>query len=296
MTRATHILTLVLALTCSIAACTPAPKPTNLEPRPATPSELVTSAPEPGTKEPIPTAPTGSPIVLKAYFDHDEKMQPVARTVPYTTAVLKASIEQLLKGPTAAEAKAGIDTQIPKSTKLRGVTLAEGIATVDLSEQFASGGGTLAMTNRLAQVVYTATQFKSVDAVVFEIEGKRVEVFGGEGILLEGPQTRGDYEYSTPAILVDTPAWSGSVHRPLTAAGTANVFEAAFRLQVLGAGGQVLLDTPVKASSGTGTRGTWSVVNAKALPLGAARLRVFSASAKDGSPTNVVEVPITITR
>lgn len=296
MTRATLVLTLVLALTCSLAACTQAPTPTNPEPPPATPSEPVTSAPDPVTKEPIPTAPTGSPIALKAYFDHAEKMQPVARTVPFTTAVLRASIEQLLKGPTAAEAKAGIHTQIPKGTKLRGVKLAGGVAAVDLSEQFASGGGTLTMTNRLAQVVYTATQFMSVDAVVFEIEGKKVEVFGGEGIMLEGPQIRGDYEDSTPAILVDTPAWSGSVHRPLTAAGTANVFEAAFRLQVLGAGGQVLLDTPVKASSGTGTRGTWSIVNAKALPLGAARLRVFSDSAKDGSPTNVVEVPITITR
>lgn len=294
MTRSALALTLALALTCSLAACTPAPTRTNPEPPPAAPSPPVTSAPEPGTKQEIPTAPTGSPVTIKAYFDLGEKMQPVARTVPFTTAVLRASIEQLLKGPTAAETKAGIGTLIPKGTRLRGVSLTGGVATVDLSSQFSSGGGTLSMTNRLAQVVYTATQFRSVDAVLFKIEGKTVDVFGGEGILLEGPQTRGDFEDSTPAILLDTPAWGDRVHRPLTAAGTANVFEAVFRLQVLGAGGKVLLDTPVKASAGTGTRGTWSVVDAKALPAGAARLRVFSDSPKDGSPTDVVEVPITI--
>ena len=159
MTRPALAMTLVLALTCSLVACTPAPSRTNPEPPPAAPSPPATSAPEPGTKQPIPTAPTGSPVTLKAYFDLGEKMQPVARTVPFTTAVLRASIEQLLKGPTAAETKAGIGTLIPKGTRLRGVSLTDGVATVDLSSQFSSGGGTLSMTNRLAQVVYTATQF-----------------------------------------------------------------------------------------------------------------------------------------
>jgi spore germination protein GerM len=42
-------------------------------------------------------------------------------------------------------------------------------------------------------VVYTLDQFDSVDAVEFYIEGKRVEMFSSEGLILEGPQRGTDY-------------------------------------------------------------------------------------------------------
>ena len=43
------------------------------------------------------------------------------------------------------------------------------------------------MASRLAQVVFTATQFSEVDSVLFKIDGEVVEVFSGEGIILDGP-------------------------------------------------------------------------------------------------------------
>jgi germination protein M len=246
----------------------------------------------------VTSTPNSAVTVLKVYFDRDEKMQPVQRRVGATAAVLDASMRSLLAGPTAAERGAGLGTLIPAGTTLRGVTLSKGIATVDLGGTFDDGGGSLSMTNRLAQVVYTLTQFPSVKGVAFELDGAPVRVFGGEGIMLTAPQVRSDYEYATPAILVDSPAWGAIVTSPLTLKGTADVFEAVFRLEVLDPGGAVRTARTITATSGTGTRGTWSVT----VPLdlaspGAATIRVFTVSVKDGTThENVIEIPIVMTR
>ena len=59
----------------------------------------------------------------------------------------------------------------------------------------------------------------------------------------------------------------------------------------------MLAGTFAKATSGTGTRGTWrkDVVFA---PVGTGRgtVRVFVFSAKDGSPQDVIDIPVTIAR
>jgi spore germination protein GerM len=55
------------------------------------------------------------------------------------------------------------------------------------------------MDLRLAQVVYTLMQFPSVKAVNFSLDGKPVTVFGSEGIVLDHPQERSDYEDVAPS-------------------------------------------------------------------------------------------------
>lgn len=243
------------------------------------------------------SAPKG-PIRLKVYFSLGEKMQPVQREVPYTKAVLTAAMNELLAGPRDAEADAGLSTQIPDGTKLRGISLKDGIATVDLSKAYESGGGTLSMSNRLAQVIFTLTQYPNVQSVSFELDGTPVRVFSGEGLILDHPQTRADCEYSTPAILVDSPAWGASSAGPLNLSGTANVFEGVFQLEVVDGTGRLLGTKTVQAKSGTGTRGTWST--SVVLTPGAGgpcEIRVFTLSAKDGTTReNLVEVPLTLTR
>lgn len=122
----------------------------------------------------------------------------VTRTVPGTVDVATNAIEALIDGPTAAEIEDGLATAIPADTLLLGVDIADGVATIDLSSEFEQGGGTFAMTSRLAQVVYTLTQFDTVDEVVFWIDGEVVTVFSGEGLLLDGPVDRSDYESALP--------------------------------------------------------------------------------------------------
>ena len=80
------------------------------------------------------------------------------------------------------------------------------MATVDLSREFESGGGSASAFYRLGQVVYTLTQFSTVHAVLFQVEGRTVTTFGSEGIVLDGPQSRRDFEAILPSIFVDRPA------------------------------------------------------------------------------------------
>ncbi len=128
------------------------------------------------------------------------------RAVPQTVAVATAAVNALLAGPTARERAIGMSTDIPAGTTLRRLTIAGGVATVDLSSAFTAAGTKSAMTARLAQVVYTLTQFPSVGkGVLFKIDGAAVTSFGATGIDLAHPQRRADYESVTPPIFVDEP-------------------------------------------------------------------------------------------
>jgi hypothetical protein len=286
----TGLLVAALAATV-VGGCTPTPTPGPTVTPTTTP--IPTETTSPATTTPPPDTSAG-PVALKVYFALNEKMQPAARTAPAgTKTVLKAALESLLAGPTASEKSGGLSTMIPKGTKLLGVTIAANVAIVDFNSKFASGGGSLSMFDRLAQVVYTATQFPGVEAVTFKLNGKTVKVFGGEGIILDKPRTRKACESETPAILVDDPAWRGTLTEGDTIKGSANVFEAVFHIEIRDAGGKLVFSDTVTATSGTGTRGTWSV--APSLPgakAGVGSIRVFADSPKDGTPVDVVKVPV----
>jgi len=149
---------------------------------------------------------------------------------------------------------------------------------------------------RLAQVVYTLTQFSAVDEVLFELDGEPVTTFSSEGVILDGPVGRADYRDMLPAIFVDRPAWGASLGNPGRVSGLANVFEATFRVELLDAKGTVLADEQVMASCGTGCWGTFST--SLAYDVAKAQygtLRVFDYSAKDGTPENVTEYRVWLT-
>jgi germination protein M len=252
----------------------------------------------PTVKPPASPSPTASPAgttTVKVYLLLGEHLVPVARVVPRTQAVARAAIEQLLTGPTNAEATAGVGSTIPDGVLLLGITIRDGLATIDLSREFESGGGTLSMTGRLAQVVYTLTQFPTVDRVAFELDGEPVTVFSGEGIVLDGPSTRNDYVSFLPSIFVDLPAWGGTVGNPARITGISNVFEATFQVRILDAAGRVLIDRHVMATCGTGCWGTFDVT----LPYTVARQQVgqvvtYNLSARDGSVEDLRSYPVTL--
>jgi germination protein M len=234
---------------------------------------------------------------LQVYFLRGEQIRVGARYVPETPAVGAEAMRALLDGPSAEEEDAGLTTAIPAGTRLLGLDVADGIATVDLSEEFASGGGSLSIQARAAQVVHTLTQFATVRSVAFRLEGEPVDALGGEGLVLFEPVDRGDFEQLAPQILVESPAVGDVVTSPLRILGTANTFEATFMVAVLDSAGRELGRDFVTATSGSGERGTFD----KELPLAFGgdagfdgTLKVWEASAEDGSEIHVVEIPVRV--
>ena len=232
-------------------------------------------------------------VDVLVFFMRGEYVAPVRRHVPATKEVAKAAMQELITGPTSEEKAAGFTTALPDRTLFLGIALNGSVATVDLSKEYESGGGTMSMTARLGQVVYTLTQFPTVDSVLFKLDGKPVEVFSGEGLILDHPVTRADYEYVTAPIHVESPAYGDTVKSPLRVYGTSNVFEATSQLRIVDSAGKKLAEAVVMATSGTGTRGTFDVtVPFQAEPGSDITLISFEYSAKDGSMVNITEIPL----
>lgn len=135
----------------------------------------------------------GARTTVSVYFTRGERVEAVQRSVPRVARIGSAALEQLLGGPTAGEAAAGYATQIPAGTRLRGLTITDRIALVDLSNEFESGGGTLGLTLRLAQVTCTLDAFPTVDGVRFALDGEVVDVFSGDGLIVDEPVACDDY-------------------------------------------------------------------------------------------------------
>jgi len=208
------------------------------------------------------TEPTGSvptSVSLEIWFLDGEQLVRQTRSHEATTLIATAAMKALLAGPSPAELEAGLRTSVPTGTKLLGISIKKGVATVDLTSQYQSGGGALSMKARLAQVVYTLTQFPTVRAVLFHLDGEPVNVFSGEGIVLDNPVGRADYEDLLPVIAVDKPADGEQVTSPVQVSGSANVFEANVTVKVLDENGHLVGKTFTTATCGTGCRGTYAV-------------------------------------
>jgi len=193
-TLATFALTALIGTACSSGRVDDAgPSPSQA---PTTTAPLSTDAPA-SVGEAAPPSPGPSTAVgtteTTIYLLKGETLVKASRRVPKVAAIGREAVEALLAGPSRAESGAGLGTAIPQGTRLGGLVIEGGTATVDLSRTFESGGGTLGMTMRLAQVTCTLDQFDSVTGVRFALAGKLISVFSGEGIVLDRPVTCSSY-------------------------------------------------------------------------------------------------------
>lgn len=145
--------------------------------------------------QPLPSASPVQPTVeqtaqvywLRDTGSHLEVVpQPLKVATNQPNAVLEAAFNSLLAGTTDP----ALSSTIPQGTKLRAVKVQNDGIHVDLSEEFTSGGGSASMIGRVAQILYTATTLQPDAKVWIDVEGKKLDVLGGEGLELEQPLTR----------------------------------------------------------------------------------------------------------
>jgi hypothetical protein len=244
---------------------------------------------------PVPTASPVATTLVRAYFmlgsfTDNAGLVPVLRQVPETKALARAALTALLEGPKGAELEASpaMSTSIPSGVTILELSISNGVATVVLSREWSGAAASFTEGSATAQVVYTLTQFSTVDKVRLSVDGEAA----GDAL------RRSDFQVPglLPAIFVDRPAWGAAAGNPMRLTGIANVFEAQFVVQVLDGKGHVLVEQPVTASCGTGCWGTFKTD--MTYDIGKAQygtLRVFEPSARDGSPVHVTEYRVWLT-
>jgi hypothetical protein len=144
---------------------------------------------------------------LNVWVVRNGRLVEALRTHKPTRRVATAALEALLAGPTQSEGASGLTTAIPDGTRLLGVTIANGVAHVDLTSDFESAAGTRSQQLRLAQVVYTLTQFPTVKAVRFSLDGSPVSVVSGSGNVVGHAVGRDDYRGLAPVVSPLAGSW-----------------------------------------------------------------------------------------
>jgi peptidoglycan hydrolase-like protein with peptidoglycan-binding domain len=104
------------------------------------------------------------------YFVQGEQLAPVTR--PGTTAL--DAVRQLIAGPTRAERGRGFRTYVPATTRVRSVSVAGGIATVDLTRPFVAAADPDSMLARLSELVRTLTGVQGTTKVQLLVDGAAV--------------------------------------------------------------------------------------------------------------------------
>jgi spore germination protein GerM len=147
-------------------------------------------------QSPQPVQPSSEEKVQIYWLNNvDNKIEVVSSSIILKDAdqpseILEGALKSLLTGP----ADPAFSTTIPQGTKLREVSLKADGVHVDLSEEFTTGGGSASMTGRVAQVLYTASSLDPTAKVWINVEGKPLEVLGGEGLMIDQPLTRENFE------------------------------------------------------------------------------------------------------
>jgi spore germination protein GerM len=189
----------------------------------------------------------------------------------------------------------GFSTMIPDGVDVVGVERdPEGHRiTIDMNQAFVQGaGGLLADFTMLNQLIFTVTSEGGFTEVLFTSGGEPITAYGTEGLDLTTPVGRDSFLDQLNSVIVDS-AVTGSGDSPLNVTGIANVFEATVSLQLVDLDGTVVYEDFTTASCGTGCWGSFSFhiegFDFESRPL---NLKVFWNSAEDGSPSDVVSIPV----
>lgn len=101
---------------------------------------------------------------------------------------VKFALTALIDGPKPEEVKLGVYSEIPVGTRILAVIDAADGVYINLSKHFELGGGSDSIYKRLFQLIKTA-KYNTNKPIYLLIENEKVEVIGGDGIMITQPLT-----------------------------------------------------------------------------------------------------------
>ncbi len=135
-------------------------------------------------------------VVFFVSIDSDGKISrhAVKKTVPKSDSPMTDALNMLFQSPQMKERKEGMRSLIPVGTKLRSAWVKNGVAFINVSDEFQYNQyGIDGYLAQLAQVVFTATEFPTVQSVQILIEGQKKEYLGAEGVWIGTPLSRASF-------------------------------------------------------------------------------------------------------
>lgn len=285
----------------AVATTQPMPPTTDAPP---TSDATATTQPGTGTTEPTQTTqPTsGTAMFYTSVFlvqDPENSFTGNPALVPFWTEIeapensnLDLLKLQLLTRDDLELPAPGFYNMVPSDVEFLDVGVDGAALVVDVNEAFRNGaGGLLSDMTMLNQIVYTATYMSTVENVRFLIDGEEVTDFGTDGLDLTGGVNRETFRDSLNPIIVTEPLIYGGDGLPIVA-GIANVFEATVSLDIVNSSGEVTYQDFTTATCGTGCWGEFSFSLDTPAIKPDALVRVYWNSAQDGSPSDVVYLPV----
>lgn len=145
--------------------------------------------PAPPPPVPVTHAPAKPPEKVKVYRVAVEDNKAVLRATETEVKPGESPVESALRQLIEQGDEADLANPIPKGTRLLGLKIEKGLATVDLSREFRDNfaGGSEDEGLTVGAILRTLGQFPEIKQVQFLVEGKSIDTLGGH-LDLSGPQ------------------------------------------------------------------------------------------------------------
>ncbi len=128
--------------------------------------------------ETTPVATTETKVISLFFVNADNKLVAEERSITKVEGIARATMVELLKGPTKNDLKAAV----PTTTKLLDINVRpDGLAIVDFSNELIKDLSASQSAEELAvfSIVNTLTQFPTVDKVELRVDGRKVDTLLG---------------------------------------------------------------------------------------------------------------------
>ncbi|MGB9802923.1 MAG: Gmad2 immunoglobulin-like domain-containing protein [Desulfofundulus sp.] len=252
--------------------------------------EPANDLPAPAPSQPLPVA----VYYIKSTGQENYLVREIHR-IPPTKDPALAAVQELISGEPSTP---GATRILPTNTRVLGVTVKDGLATVNFSREVLEhpSAGAEGEALGIQSVVNTLTEFPAIRRVAFQVEGRvdeRTLDWWGHVGLYDQPFQRDLSRVYEPAIWVTHPTPGQVTGVPLLVKGSARVYEGTVYARLLDSQGNVLASAYTTATRGAPERGDFEMrLNFHPPQGGKGTLEVYSISGRDGSIENKVTVPV----